>query len=354
VNRTLIGAALPSLAISGVMIVALGLVACNGSGALSPAGTLPATARTGAVPAANPSPTPYWFTFQTVDRPGATFNRVTGIDDALQITGYEGSGTPSDPAESYRAKAPYTAKQFLKVIYPEASDTFAMGLGNDYVCVGYFVSSVIGEHTYGFVRSHGIYSFYANPDTPKGPKTVNELLGVNDYDAAVGFYTDGSGKNHAYELYVNQGSYTPLKPSGFTSTEAAGINDPGSIVGFGVRTDGSTAGWIYLDGAFSDITYPNAKSTEALGINYQNQVSGEYTDSAGVTHGFVVTNVTHPDPIWQSVDEPNASGTTVINSMNDRHAIAGWYVDSAGTTNGFTATVDINTCVANEKCHTKR
>ncbi|HLY01437.1 MAG TPA: hypothetical protein VKR56_02965 [Candidatus Cybelea sp.] len=343
----------PALASMGLMVVALGLVACNGSG-LSSGGALPARAGAGAVPATSVSPTPYGFSFQTVDKPGTDYNRVTGINDLRQISGYHGSGSASDPAVGYRAAPPYVQMQFLHVEYPGSLNTYAMALSNDFLCVGYFLSNQVGDHTLGFVKDHGLYTSFKNPKTPLGPDTVNELLGVNDYDAAVGFYTDGSGKNHGYELYVTQGKYADLTPSGFDSTEAVGINDPGNIVGFGESSDKTIQGWIYLNGVYKNLLYPNSVSTEALGINYQNQVVGEYTNSDGTTHGFIVTSPTGAKPIWQSIDEPEAAGTTVVTSINDRHAISGSYVDSVGTTHGFTATVDVNTCVASDKCHTKR
>jgi hypothetical protein len=347
----MLGLPLPALAIMGLAIVALDLAACNGSAALSPAGAIPATMRGGAARTAT-SPTPYAFTFQTVDKGGADFNRVTGINDLRQISGYHGSGSPRDPAIGYRAAPPYVERQFLHVEYPGSIDTYAMGLSNDFLCVGYFLSGEVGDDTLGFVDSHGLYTSYKSPKTPPGSKTVNELLGINDYDAAVGFYIDASNKKHAYGLRVTQNKFGGLSPPGFSNTEAVGINDPGNIVGFG-DFHGTTHGWIYLDGAYKKVSYPGALSTEALGINFQNQVVGQYTASDG-THGFLATDVTGAKPIWQSIDEPDAAGTTVVESINDRRAIGGWYVDANGTTHGFAATVDVSTCVASDRCHSKR
>jgi hypothetical protein len=331
------------------MISSLGLAACSGSGPLSPSGTLPATTRAGAAPATKASSTPYAYTFVTVDRPGTDFNRVTGINDPYQISGYHGSGSLTDPAVGYRAAPPYAQNQMLHVEYPGSVNTYAMGLSNDFLVVGYFLSGQVGDHTLGFVKDHGLYTSYKDQKTPNGTNTVNELLGVNDYESAVGFYTDLSGDNHAYELYITQGKFVTFAPPGFVSAEASGINDPGDVVGFGVHSDGTTHGWMYLRGAYLDVSDPGAASTEALGINFQNQAVGEYTSGDGATHGFVASNFKGTGSTWQTIDEPNAVGTTVVQSINDKHAIAGWYVDSGGTTHGFVATLCVSSCGSPDK-----
>jgi hypothetical protein len=338
VNQTrTLGFPLPPSAIIGLMIVVLGLGACNGPAPVSPAGTLPATTGAGAAPATAPSPTPYSFTFQTVDKPGTDFNRVTGINVRREISGYYGSGSAGDPATGYTAVPPYVT--FLDMKDPGSVNTYAMGLSNDLLCVGYFLSREVGDNTLGLVIDHGLFTSYKDHKTPLGPNMVNELLGVNDYASAVGFYTDRSGKNHPYELKITQGKFVALSPAGFDNAEPMGINDAGNIVGFSKHPDGTTEGWIYLNDAYEKVSYPGATSTEALGINNQNQVVGEYTASDSM-HGFLVTDVSGAKPIWQSIDEPGAAGTTVVKSINAGHAIAGWYVDSAGTTKGFVATVD--------------
>jgi hypothetical protein len=333
----------PALAIIAIMIAGLGLAACNGSAPLSPAGMLPTAGASGAAPAVKPGATPYVFTFVTVDKPGTDFNRVTGINDPQQITGYHGSGSASDPAIGYKIGPPYQSP-WLHIAYPGAVNTYAMALSDDYLCVGYFVPNEVGDHTQGFVNDHGLYTAYKDPKTPPGTGTINELLGVNDYETAVGFYSDASGLDHAYELYITQGKFVGLKPPGFTSTVASGISDLGAVDGFGTHTDGTTHGWMYVRNAYMDVSYPAATSTEALAINYQNQAVGQYQTGDGTTHGFIVSDIDTGGPVWQSIDEPNAAGTTVVDSVNDHHVIAGYYVDSAGTTHGFVATPCVASC----------
>ncbi len=338
IRTRVLGPAVPALAVS-VMIAALGLVACSGTAPMSSGGSLPATAQKSSVPefTAKPSPTPYSFNFETVNKPGADSNHVTGINQLGQITGYYGTGSKSDPAVGYKSAPPYS--KFQPVRYPGAINTYPMGISDDFLDSGYFLSNTTGNHTFGFVKEHGLYTLYKDFKTPKGPNTVNELLGINDSDVAVGFYTDLSGNNHAYELFATEGKFVNLDPPGFSSTVGAGITNQGNVAGFGVTSKGATEGWIYLNGVYRTLSYPGSTSTEALGINWEDQVAGEYTSKDGTTHGFVVTKANTNQPIWQAIDEPDAAGVTVINSINHHHAIAGWYVDSTGDTDGFVATL---------------
>ena len=325
----------PALAGVTLALAAVIVAACNGPTASGGMNALPADRR---LPRTKPSPTPYQFNFSTLNDPGSTtFNRVMGVDQLGQIVGYYGRGTASDPSDGYSSLVPYT--KFQSVDYPSAIDTVPTSLSDTRILAGYFVDSTKGHHTWGFMKNRGIWSQYKDYRTPKGPNSVNELLGVNDSGIAVGFYIDSYGNDKPYELATN--GYHAISPPGAKSAMATGINQLGDISGTETLASSSgTVGWILRSGTFTDFAYPDAKSTEALSINFQDQIVGYYVDSKG-THGFILTNPQSPNQrTWQSVDEPDAApGTTVITAMNNHHQICGYYVDKYGNTNGFTATV---------------
>jgi hypothetical protein len=208
-------------------------------------------------------------------------------------------------------------------------------MSTDHLRAGYFLDS--RNDTWGFVEDRGIWTLYKDLKA-KGLGFVDEILGINGSNIAVGFYTDTYGDDQPYELVVTQNEYTILKPPGAKSAIATGINLRGDISGTETLANGQTEGWKLRGGVYTQLSYPGSTSTQALGLDFEEDVVGSYVDSAGATHGFVLTN---PDghQYWQSVDEPNAAGTTVINCINSKHAIVGWYVDAHGNTNGFMATV---------------
>jgi len=284
------------------------------------------------------SSTPFTFNFVTVDDPASsTFTSVLGIDNLGEIAGYYGSGTPSDPSHGFTSVVPYA--KFRVLNYPAALDTVATSLNSssNRITAGYFLDSTKNQTTWGFLRQQSLLSQYKDPKTPKGPNTVNELLGVNDPGIAVGFYEDSEGHDVPYELA--SGAYHTLAPPSAVSAKATGINLRGDIVGALTTANGVTKGWVLRSGVYSEFSYPGSTRTEATALNYQQEVVGFYVDSAG-THGFILTKAGSPSQqSWQSIDEPNAAGQTAITSINLHNAISGWYVDTSGNTNGFVATV---------------
>jgi hypothetical protein len=314
-------------------LAALAIAACSGTNSTtSGANALPAHVPLGS----ELSTTSYSYQFVTVNDPASsTFTRVLGIDDLGEVVGYYGSGTPSDPSHGFSSSEPYT--KFKTLNFPLAVNTVATSLSNTRIVAGYFEDNSTGHHTFGFMRNRGVWTYYKDFKTPKGPESVNELLGVNDSDIAVGFYKDSYGNDIPYELA--SGHYLALHPPGAVTAMATGINQPGDITGVETLASGLTEGWLLRNGTYSQFLYPGASSTQAFAINHSAVVVGSYVDSAG-THGFILTKPGNPSgQSWQSIDEPNAVGTTVVTSINDHDAISGWYVDSSGNTDGFVATI---------------
>jgi hypothetical protein len=325
---------------SGPVAIAAGLVtlaiaACGAPSTSGPvAGTLPAQIVNARTP--KPSPTPYQFSFATVNDPASTtFTRVMGIDELNEVVGTFGTGSASDPSHGFNSETPYT--KFRTLDYPSAVDTVATAMSSNEIFVGYFVDDSSAHHVWGFVRNKGVWTQSKDPKTPKGAGSVNEFLGVNNPGEVTGFYLNSYGSDAAYELVNNH--FQALNPTGATTATANGINMRGIIVGT-ETVSGTTEGWLLENREYYTITYPGAYSTQALAINYESQVVGSYVDGTG-THGFILSDPTSPTgKYWQSIDEPAAAGTTVVTSINSKHAICGWYVDSNGNTDGFVATVE--------------
>jgi probable HAF family extracellular repeat protein len=71
------------------------------------------------------------------------------------------------------------------------------------------------------------------------------------------------------------------------STLAAAINDNDQIVGFFVKDDGTTHGFLLSQGIYTTVDFPGAVVTTPSGINDAGQIVGGYVDSSGVSHGFL-------------------------------------------------------------------
>jgi hypothetical protein len=284
---------------------------------------------------AEPTPTPYQYSYNTIDDEGGstTFNRVLGMNDLSQVVGYYSGYSIT---RGFTSTPPYT--KFKSISYPNSQSSVATSITNNRVIGGYFQDTGHGEATLGFQRVKGLWSIIKDIHTPKEPNSINEVLGVNSNDIAVGFYVDAYGVDQAFTVASRK--FTPLKPPGSVSTRATGINTRGDMVGSAVLSNGETVGWVYRSGTYAEFSAPNSTDTEPTSANIEGQIAGSYVDGYGATHGFVVRNAGDTTKaFWQTIDEPNAAGTTVVTTINNHHAISGWYVDAYGNNNGFVGTI---------------
>ena len=132
------------------------------------------------------------------------------------------------------------------------------------------------------------------PDRRQRQPAGDQLLGVNDHDIAVGFYTDGQGNNHGYTYNirptVHPVSSRSRRPG--PSLTAAAINNNGDIAGFYTdrrhhrRASSSSARDVHRP------RLPGRVATQALGVNDHDEVVGAYTVGTGTSatmHGFTWT-----------------------------------------------------------------
>jgi probable HAF family extracellular repeat protein len=306
---------------------ALAIILAAGGGAL---GALPAHAAT-TRPAAATS-----YAFTTLDNDAdPTFNQLLGINSSDLISGYFGSGLAGHPNQGYTLASPYGQSDYTSENFPGSVQTQVTGLNNLGDTTGFWVDAAGNNH--GFVEWNGAFTSYNDPNTPKIKGRVNQLLGINNKGIAVGFYNDAEGNAHAYTLNQATGKFTALAQTGVSNTASA-INDNGDIVGYTTSKSGVTYSFLLVDGTRTALQFPGGSDTEAFGINDKNQIVGSYLDASGVMHGFVLSDPTGPHSVWQSIDDPNGVGSTVINGINDAGDLVGFYTDSSGNTDGMLAT----------------
>ncbi len=271
-----------------------------------------------------------------------TFNQLLGINDQGVIAGYFGSGAQGHPNQGYLLLPPYGPGNYINENFPGSVQTQVTGLNNRGVTVG-FASTMNNANmvndNFGFVDVAGQIRTADFPTKSPANPPVDQLLGVNDSDIAVGFYTDAAGSNHGYEYNISSNHYSSVTDPGIpgASLTAAAINDEGDVAGVYTNSAGTTDGFLKThNGSFIDLAVPGAASTMALGVNGSDEVVGVYSVGSGSSaqmHGFTWT----PQHGFSSVDDPHGMGTTTINGVNDRGQLVGFYVDGNGNTDGFIA-----------------
>jgi hypothetical protein len=276
------------------------------------------------------------YAFTTLDdQADPTFNQLLGINVHNVIAGYFGSGAAGHPNKGYLLNLPYGQGNYVNENFPGSAQTQVTGIDDLGNTSGFWVTSNGTNH--GFVEWNGVFASYNDPNTPKGAGSVNQLLGINNAGTAVGFYNDAAGNSHAYELHQATGQFTAIHVPG-VSVVATGINNAGDVVGFATDAAGNTTSWLKIGTSTIAFGFPGGSDTQAFGINSKNQIVGSYLDGSGVLHGFMLSKPMGPTSHWQSIDDPNGVGSTVVNGINAAGNLVGFYTDAAGNTHGMLAT----------------
>ncbi|HTA47604.1 MAG TPA: hypothetical protein VK789_34425 [Bryobacteraceae bacterium] len=276
--------------------------------------------------------------FQNIVNPGdPTFNQELGINNAGLITGYFGSGTAGHPNQGYTTVPPYNG--FTNENFPGSVQTQVTGLNNVGTTVGFWSDTNLGiglDSNFGFVDLGGTFTSVNDPGTATTPPVFNQLLGVNDGNIAVGFYTDAAGNTHGYTYNIAANTFSANidDPLANGSTTAAAINNAGEIAGFYTNASGATVGFLDNGGSFEPVTAPGAVDTSLLGLNNKGEAVGFDIDGAGNMHGIICNTATLA---CVQADDPNGIGTTTFNGVNDNGQIVGFYVNGDGNTIGVAA-----------------
>jgi hypothetical protein len=267
-----------------------------------PAAPSRATAASASPARATPATAAY--SLRTLDDTGdGAFNQLLGINDNGHIAGHFGSGAAGHPSRGSAAAG-------------QAGDTVAFYLmGGRYVSVG-------------------------SPARAAPSPPASQLLGVNNRDVAVGFYTDAAGRDHGYTYDIATRTFSPVTVPGASSVTAAAINDSGSVAGFCTGRGHATEGFLQRhSGQLYVLRVPGATMTEALGVNDQGEVVGAYRLGRGggaITRGFTWTRARG----FRTVAGPDGAVATTINGVNNAGDLVGYYVSGEGRTDGLVATPD--------------
>jgi len=293
--------------------------------------------------------------FFVLDNPGdPNFNQLLGISDGRIIVGYFGDGMII-PNNGYVLvpQNHYSVENFTNLPSGDfASQTQAIGINNKKFpdIVGFYTDNATG-FTHGFLDANGTQSPVDDPagSPPNVTTPVQNLLGMNDFGKAAGFWTDNNGHVHGFvvELDIHSPSaskFIEIPPSTFTgavATQVSNITDKDDVCGFWTDANGNNHGFFgrlgHMFFTFNvKINGVTATSTSPFGCNDEGEIVGSFTDSNGNVHGFIFA-----DGRFFQFDAPGSSQTaafgvmgTFINGVNDRRDIVGFFSDGTKV-NGF-------------------
>ena len=265
------------------------------------------------------------YAFQTVDYPKDTFTQLLGINNSSNIAGYHGAAVNRE----FRLNLP---NHFVNENYPQSAMTQLTGTNNKDKYSGFYVDSANVTHGFTF----GPPVTWLTVDYPG--TAFNQLLSVNDLGQASGYYSLSANNTTPDFPYIYDefgGVFEVITiPAAVGGAQATGINNSKQICGFYIDGTGVNHGFELSAGTLTVLDAPNSTFTQALGLNNKGKVVGVYTDASGNQHGFVYSSKK-----YQTIDDPSGSGAmTVVNGINDKGQLVGFYLDPQGNTDGLVAT----------------
>jgi hypothetical protein len=193
--------------------------------------------------------------------------------------------------------------------------------------VGIFIDS--SGVSRGFIRfSNG--SFSAPIVDPNDTVGFTEGRGINNPRTVCGDYVGSDGNSHGF--FLSGGTFTEYDIPGALSTAVLGINEPADFAGTFDPGSGILQAFISVGGNVTSFSVPAAISTLAYEINNNKKLTvGYYIDASGVLHGqYRDANGALHFPI-----DPSGSVATVLFGVDNKNSVVGRYADSAGVTHGL-------------------
>jgi uncharacterized membrane protein len=269
-----------------------------------------------------------------VDPLNPTFTQALGINDSSTIVGY-GNGSIFN---GFELTLPNTFNRTAANVPGADGGTQVIGISGGGTTVGF---SVTGGVTNGFAHNGGTPGTFTTVDQPG--TVFNQLLGINKSGTVAAGYssaTDPAGMTGQVAYTVSGGplfsspTFTPVPLPANMNSQATGVNDAGTIVGFyQYDAAGDLTSFEDVNGMVTSFQPFGSMSSVALGINNLGDIVGDYLDAGGTMHGYLDAN-----GVFTSFDPAGSAGTTA-NGINDLGQIVGFYVDANDNTIGFLAQV---------------
>jgi hypothetical protein len=293
--------------------------------------------------------------FFVLNNPGdPNFNQLLGINERQVIVGYFGDGNViANNGYVLVPRNHYSVENFTNLPSGDtASQTQAIGINTRRFpdIVGFYTDAATG-FTHGFLDSNGVQSPVDDPagSPPNVAAPVQNLLGINNFDNAAGFWTDNNGHEHGFVVELNtqtpsSSTFIEIPPTTFAgavATQASDITNNNLVCGFWTDGNDNNHGFVgFLGQKFSSfmvrINGVAATSTSAFGCNDEGEIVGSFTDRVGNVHGFIFLGGR-----FFQFDAPGSSQTpafgvmgTLINGVDDRGDIVGFFSDGTKV-NGF-------------------
>ncbi len=192
----------------------------------------------------------------------------------------------------------------------------------------------------GFLYNGSTYTAITVPGA-----TLVTPMGVNNLGQVVGGYSTGTdydvfsfGSSNSFDItgvtqsgfYYSGGSVSTVAPQGSELIQASGINDSGSVVGYGSFSPNSEAAFVNQSGGTSMLNAPGSSGgfTTARAINNSGEIVGTFLDT---TADLVVDGYLYSNGNYQTIAVPGATVTELLGINNNGQILGESYSAGSGT-----------------------
>jgi hypothetical protein len=155
---------------------------------------------------------------------------------------------------------------------------------------------------------------------------------ISERGDVVGEYIDSSGVVRGFVRFSNGSFSAPIVDPNDTVgfTEGRGINNPGTVDGDYVGSDGFVHSFLLSGGTFIEYDVPGTVQTNLLSINNSGDLTGAFDpDGSGIFQAFIDRGGT-----ITSYSVPGAAGTLAYEMNNNKKLTVGYYIDASGVLHG--------------------
>jgi probable HAF family extracellular repeat protein len=217
--------------------------------------------------------------------PDASFSEATDINDRGEITGQWAD------ANGFFHGFLLRDGNFTILDVPGATDTYALGINDSGLAVGYWDLLDANFNTlaiYAFTWKAGAF-IDTQINFPGAAGSA--LFGVNARGDLSGVWVPDffSGMEHGFVCPKSAPCFSYDGPiqGAIPFTDGKEINARGQVVGINNGDDGTWHSYLMTGTTFTAIDFPGSTGTGAFGINSAGQIVGKYFTDDGLTHGFL-------------------------------------------------------------------
>ena len=242
--------------------------------------------------------------FSPIFAPGSSSTNTAGMNSAGDVVG---NYDPSDGGVSHGYL--YHQGAFSDIYFAGSHFTSPEGINTSGTIAGFYQLAGI---YHGFFYSQGAYTSF---DYPGASNT--QLVNINNHGDVIG----GSDAPNAGPFLYSNGTFTLINYPGAQTTEVLGLNDAQQIVGSYGGIGQGTHGFLKSGDTYTTIDFPGpARGTVLAAINNHGEILGYYIDAAFLNHAFLYHN-----GVFRLLPFPNLT-SAYFTGFNDADQFVGWTI----------------------------